>query len=113
MQLRTDFSILSFSAPVAWTGWSRVFRGKAMIQSRRHRSKDTTNWNNNKKDHYHCKHVRQELNTNLFFVFQIYFRNFNHKFQINIYPDLNDFKMLYVNIIVGFSLIFHSKYNET
>lgn len=48
MQLRTDFSVLSFSAPVAWTGWSSVFKGKAMIQSRRQRSNDTTNCTNNK-----------------------------------------------------------------
>lgn len=45
MQLRTDFSVLSFSAPVAWTGWSSVFKGKAMIQSRRQRSNETTNYN--------------------------------------------------------------------
>lgn len=53
IQLRTDLSVLSFSAPVAWRGCSKVFNGKAIIQSNKHRSKETTNCN---------KHFQLEIN---------------------------------------------------
>lgn len=53
IQLRTDLSVLSFSAPVVWRGCSKVFNGKAIIQSNKHRSKETTNWN---------KHFQLQIN---------------------------------------------------
>lgn len=42
MQLRIDFSALSFSDPAVQTGWNSVFKGKAIIQSNKQRSKATT-----------------------------------------------------------------------
>ena len=50
MALRTDLSALSFSETSVWTGCSRVFGGRAMTQSSKHSSRDTTSYRERETD---------------------------------------------------------------